>query len=57
MSDRLRPAFARLDLEFEQPTILDAYVFNVTDDIDKYKPGLAAAAAGQASPGGEARPV
>jgi len=56
LSNRLRPAFARLNLEFEQPTILDAYAFNVTGDVDKYKPALAAAA-GRASPGGEARPV
>jgi hypothetical protein len=57
MSDRLRPAFARLNLEFEQPTILETYAFNVTDDVDRYKPGLASASAGRPSPGGEARPV
>jgi hypothetical protein len=57
LSDRLRPAFARLNLEFEQPTILDAYAFNVSPDIDRYKPDLAAASAGRTSPGGEARPV
>jgi hypothetical protein len=58
LSDRLRPAFARLNLEFEQPTILDAYAFNVSDDVDRYKPqGASASAAGRASPGGEARPV
>jgi hypothetical protein len=57
MSNRLRPAFAKLNLEFEQPTILDAYAFNVTDDVDRYKPELASAPPGRASPGNEARPV
>lgn len=43
VSDRLRPVFSKLNVEIEQPTILDAYAFNITDGADKYKPALATA--------------
>jgi hypothetical protein len=45
LNDRLRPAFTKLNLQYEPPTVLETYAFNVTDHADKYKPALATAAA------------
>jgi hypothetical protein len=43
MSDRLRPVFAKLNVEVDPPVVLDAYAFNVTEGVDRYKPELAPA--------------
>jgi hypothetical protein len=43
LSDRLGPAFAKLKVDFDPPVVLDAYAFNVTEDVDRYKPELAPA--------------
>jgi hypothetical protein len=33
-------------LEYEPPTVLETYAFNVTDDVDKYKQAPAPETAG-----------
>jgi len=38
LKDRLLPVFAKLDIEVEPPTVLDAYGLRVSDDADRYKP-------------------
>jgi hypothetical protein len=57
LNDRLRPVFAKLNLEFEQPAIIDAYAFTVSDEVDHYKPELAPTQPSGTSPTDEARPV
>ncbi len=37
MSHRLKPAFAKLGLEFVEPAILDAYKFGVAEGVDRYR--------------------
>lgn len=37
LSDRLRPAFAKLNIEFSEPEIIEAYSFRVSDDVEQYK--------------------
>lgn len=46
LNDRLRPVFTKLNLEYEPPTVLETYAFNVTDDVDKYKQAPAPETAG-----------
>jgi hypothetical protein len=43
LTNRLRPVFTKLNLDYEPPTILETYAFNVTEGADKYKPTLAPA--------------
>jgi hypothetical protein len=49
LSDRLRPTFAKLNIEFTEPEIIEAYAFNVSDDADHYKPELAPTGARQST--------
>jgi hypothetical protein len=57
LNDRLRPVFAKLNLEFEQPTVFDAYAFTVTDEVDRYKEEAAPAQASSRTSADEARPI
>jgi hypothetical protein len=57
MNDRLRPVFAKLNLEFEQPAILDCYAFTVTDEVDRYKEEAAPARTSSRTSADEARPI
>ena len=43
LKDRLLPVFAKLNIEVEPPTVLDAYGLRVSDDADRYKPARALA--------------
>jgi len=36
LADRLRPTFAKLNIEFVEPVIIDAYAFTATEDVDQY---------------------
>lgn len=36
LADRLRPAFAKLGIEFVEPQILDAYAFTASEGTDRY---------------------
>lgn len=36
LTDRLRPTFAKLGIEFVEPKIIDAYAFTATEDTDRY---------------------
>lgn len=49
LSDRLRPTFAKLNIDFVEPQIIETYAFNASEDVDHYKaepgPSLGAPAA------------
>lgn len=53
LTERLKPTFARLKIDFVAPTIMDAYAFNATDEVDHHKAGAAAGIAAAASSGRE----
>ena len=36
LTDRLRPAFAKLNIEFVEPKIIDAYAFTASEETDRY---------------------
>jgi hypothetical protein len=38
LSDRLGPVFAKLNVEIDPPVVLDAYAFNVTEGVERYRP-------------------
>lgn len=38
VADRLKPAFAKLNIEFVAPEIIDAYAFRATENVDRYVP-------------------
>jgi hypothetical protein len=37
VTDRLKPAFAKLGLTFVEPEIIETYQFRVADGVDRYK--------------------
>jgi hypothetical protein len=41
LSNRLQPAFAKLNVQVDPPVVLDTYAFTVTEGVDRYKPQLA----------------
>lgn len=36
VTDRLKPVFAKLGIEFVVPDIVDAHAFRATEDVDRY---------------------
>jgi hypothetical protein len=40
VASRLNPVFAKLKIKMDPPTVLDAYVFNAADGVDRYKPAV-----------------
>lgn len=36
VADRLKPTFAKLNIEFVAPEIIDAYAFRATEGVDRY---------------------
>lgn len=37
LANRLKPVFAKLDLAFVEPEIIETYKFRVSDAVDRYK--------------------
>ena len=37
LSDRLRPAFAKLNIDFSEPRIIETYAFSASEDVDRFK--------------------
>ena len=55
LTDRLRPTFAKLNIEFVEPGIIDAYAFTATEETDRYMrergAEFSAASAAEPAPG------
>jgi hypothetical protein len=39
LANRLKPAFAKLDIAFVEPEIIETYKFRVSEGVDRYKLG------------------
>lgn len=58
LTDRLKPTFAKLNIEFVAPEIIDGYAFRATEEVDRYMRERATAfrATGNAATSGERPP-